>query len=137
MKRSPIARGSVWRKPRPIVRPGVTPRMPRTWPGLARAIRKRDKVCRRCGHEAPGGPVDHLIPRKLLVGSEIAARANLALLCPGCHAYKTMMLEPRFYRGDIQALAEFLKVVARTGPVPSSSLKGRAYERLAEALANG
>lgn len=135
MKRSPITRGTVWRKARPIVRPGVTPKMPKGWRGVCARIRKRDKGrCRRCGDPTLSGHTDHLVPRKLLVVAELALQSNLATLCFGCHSFKTMVLEPRLYRGDVLAFDSFLAVVGKTGPVPSPHLKARAYKRLKEAL---
>jgi hypothetical protein len=107
--------------------------MPPKWPALARSIRQRDHHhCRRCGHHAAGGPVDHIIPRRLLVGDEVALEANLALLCNApCHTpFKTMVLEPKLYQGDVLAFDQFLAILAQSGPVPSAALKGRAYERL-------
>lgn len=123
---------SLRRKARPIWRPGETPALPKGWPKLARAIRVRDAHhCRHCGHPAPGGPVDHLVPRKLLVADEVACPENLALLClVSCHPWKTMRLEPKLYKGDVLAFNLFLSVVAGSGPVPSAAFKARAYKRL-------
>lgn len=135
MKRSPMKRGTAWRKARPIVRPVSTPPMPKGWLKVAQRVRARDRwECRRCGRAAPQGHVDHLIPRKLLLPVEILVETNLGLLCGPCHAWKTMVLEPQFYKADILDFELFLSVVEQTGPVPSRALTSAAYGRLREAL---
>ena len=139
MKRSPITRRSPMvrtrRRVKPkLPRPGVTPAMPRDWRLRCEVVRQRDHGrCRRCAREAFSslGAVDHVLPRRLLIGRENGVLANLALLCRDkCHAWKTSMLEPRLYRGDVLAFQMFLNVIEQSGPIPSKSLLARDYSRL-------
>ena len=137
MNSSPLRRHPKAKRPR-RQRPGVTPPMPKGWLGLAARIRVRDgQTCRWCGAVSVfSGAVDHVIPRRLLVGRETATPANLALLCSkqGCHAHKTQVIEPALYCGDILAFDHFLSVLAISGPIPSPSLRARAYKRLGRLL---
>lgn len=71
-----------------------------------------------------------MIPRRLLIGDQVADPTNLATMCPGCHARKTMDLEPMLYRGDITAFMRFLTTMAATGPVPDPEFRAGAWERL-------
>lgn len=133
-RRATLKRGP-WRKPRPIRRPAPRVGMGKAWRRRAQAIRERDGfLCRRCGHPALNGPVNHCPPRRLLSARDAARPEVLALLDAECHGWVTMVLEPKVYAGDIQALRRFLAVLAKTGPIPSPAVLARAFQKATKAL---
>lgn len=105
-------------------RPGVAGPFPRGWPKLCVAIRLRDGfTCRRCGYRvALGAPaVDHIIPRRL--GGDNDPQ-NLGCLCAECHAWKSQVLEPALYRGDVLAFNRFLRQIGDPRPTPEMVAAG-------------
>ncbi len=128
------------RAPKKGRRPGRPVDYGKRWRARAAAARARDSyACRICGHAigVKGGHVDHIVPRRLLGRSraEIEDPTNLALLCQEHHAHKTQTIEPLLYGGrNLQPFHRYLETLARTGPVPSAELIGRALERAAAAL---
>lgn len=119
--------------------------MPKDWKARCRKVRLRDKSsCRRCGGtpwtwvpEAENlghpGATDHIIPRRIASRRACHAMNNLALLCLECHAYKTQVVEPALFRGDVQTFERFLAVIG--DPIPSPSTISRAYRRIRELTA--
>ena len=90
----------------------------RGWFAKAALIRGRDRfTCRRCGRkwtlvDGPLWPVDHIIPRRLYATLEEANRnANLVLLCPGCHGWKTARAERLALRGDRHDMTGYLRAL--------------------------
>lgn len=106
------------------------------WSTLCKTIRaQQGNTCRRCGATGTGYAVDHTLPRRLWPSSEAAnTPANLALLCPVCHGHKTAIIEPALYGGDPSFIHFHLKLLARSGPVPSSTHIGDALARAREHL---
>jgi HNH endonuclease len=112
------------------------------WSARRAAVLARDSGCRRCGTprwEEEAWPIDHLIPRRLfpLTGDDAHAVTNLALLCASCHAFKTHVVEPAFYQGDVQTFRRFLEVVGQSGPIPSEADLARAYTVLTDLIRQG
>jgi len=90
------------------------------WKRIAEQIRALDNYrCRRCGRtQAENGKrrleVDHIVPWREFEDKTLANQPeNLASLCVKCHRYKTAVVEPAYFRGDMLAMDEYKRVVQR------------------------
>jgi hypothetical protein len=112
--------------------------MPPNWTKRCLLTLKRDQyLCRRCGTVTciTTKAVDHIIPRRLfLTGVAASTPRNCAVLCTHCHGWKTSVLEPALYRGDVLAFRTFLSLLEQTGPVPKAEIIGDALGRLRRLL---
>ena len=116
-----------------LARPGVPTAFPKGWNALCVAIRIRDEfTCRRCGRSGlmANRATDHIIPRRIGGDND---PANLATLCQRCHAWKSHVLEPALYRGDVLAFRRFLRQIGEPGP--SAEVVGAAFGRLGALVA--
>lgn len=102
-------RNAMWRG-------GHDPNRGPNWRRLAAIIRDRDAhTCVRCGlSEAENGArlsVDHIVPWKYLPKRLANHPDNLVAICKSCHTWKTMVAEQRWLNGDVQAFAQYRRIV--------------------------
>lgn len=101
----------------PLYRGKRDPNRGRGWQQIAREIRNRDNyTCQRCGEQHQEGmktwPVDHIIPWRCFEDKWSANDpSNLATLCPRCHQYKTLIVERRYFRGDMLLMEQYKRAL--------------------------
>lgn len=101
----------------PLYRGGRDPNRGRGWMSIARETRERDcHTCLRCNEvHVPGTtsfPVDHIIPWRCFENKwDANDPSNLATLCPRCHQYKTLIVERRYFKGNVQPMEDYKRAL--------------------------